>query len=307
MLLSLAGSPVVLAHGGGHGPADFHFWAEWSARPGVAVPLVLSTLIYGAGLLSVWRRAGVGRGVSRAQAASFGGGLLVLVTALVSPLDAITGSLFWLHMVQHLLLILIAAPLLVLGRPEVALLFAVPERWRQRVGRWENTAARAIVGDTEGVGQGPIWVILIGTGVLWAWHVPALYDLAVRNDAVHTAEHTAFVLTAVLFWSTVLRLRARERLGHGLRILYVFAMGLQGSMLGALITFAAQPLYASHVESAPQWGFSPLVDQQLAGLIMWVPPAMLYLGVAAYLFIGWLQGSGTQQDVRWNLGSKPFK
>jgi putative membrane protein len=127
------------------------------------------------------------------------------------------------------------------------------------------------------------------------WHLPQLYDLAIRNDAVHTAEHTGFLVTAILFWATVLRLTPRERLGNGLRILYVFAQALQGSVLGAVITFAARPLYATHAEITNAWGFEQLVDQQIAGLIMWVPPAVLYLGVSAYLFVGWLDAVRVRQ------------
>lgn len=291
-LVAVAIPAVATAHGGPHSPEDFRFWSEWSARPGVTVPLVVTTLVYALGLYNCWRRAGIGQGIGLRQAGLFGAGLLTLVAALMSPLDAITASLFSLHMVQHLTLILVAAPLLVLGRPEIALLFAVPRAWRPGIGRFENRAARAVAGDSDGAGVGPILVILVGTGVLWAWHAPLLYELAARNDAVHTAEHTGFVLTAVLFWATVLRLRTREALGHGLRILYVFAMALQGSVLGALITFAGHPLYTTYAAATRAWGYDPLVDQQLAGLIMWVPPAALYLGVAAYLFVRWLAAVG---------------
>ena len=292
---------AVLAHGEAHTPADFEFWREWSARPGVVIPIALSTTIYLTGLYRVWGRAGVGRGLRRGHAAAFAAGIATLVAALMSPLDTVTSALFWLHMVQHLVLILVAAPLLVLGRPEVALLWALPARWRGSAGRLERAAARSIAGNDDASGPGPLLVILVATGVLWAWHMPALYDLAVRNDAVHTAEHAGFVITAVLFWATVLRLRRRERQGHGLRILYVFAMALQGSILGALITFAARPLYESHAEIPRAWGMEPLADQQLAGLIMWVPPALLYVGVAAYLLLGWLDavdGAPPRQERR---------
>ncbi len=209
----------------------------------------------------------------------------------MSPLDALSEALFSVHMVQHLSLILVAAPLLVLGTPEIALLWSLPSPWRSTVGRFERRLARAIVGNERGSGRGPALVIVVATGVLWAWHAPTLYDLALRNDAIHTAEHVGFLVTAILFWATVLRSR-RERLGNGLRILYVFAMGLQGSLLGALITFASRPLYAPHIPLAAAWGISALEDQQIAGLVMWVPPAFLYLGVIIYLFVTWFDALG---------------
>ncbi|HEU4616564.1 MAG TPA: cytochrome c oxidase assembly protein [Gammaproteobacteria bacterium] len=296
-LLAALWSVPALAHGPGLEPDEFHFWSAWSARPGVALPLLAAIGIYYAGLDRLWRHAGVGRGISRRRAASFTAGLAVLAIALMSPLDALTASLFWVHMVQHMLLILAAPPLLVLGAPEVALLWALPRAWRRRTGRIENRIARAIVGPVEGGGAGPVVVAILATGVLWVWHMPQLYDLAIENDAVHTAEHTGFLVTAILFWATVLRLTARERLGNGLRILYVFAQALQGSILGAVITFAARPLYDVHAEIPLAWGFDPLVDQQIAGLIMWVPPAVLYLGVSAYLFVGWLDAVRVRQEA----------
>jgi putative membrane protein len=293
-LLTAAALPLAAAaHGGAaHGEID---WLDWSARPGVLWPILAASAIYAAGILRLWRRAGAGRGVSRRRAGAFAAGLLVLVVALMSPLDAITGTYFSLHMVQHLLLILVAAPLLVLGSPEVALLWALPERWRSRGGRIEHALARSIVGPAVGGGRGPVLVLVVATGVLWAWHSPQLYELAARNDAVHTAEHTGFLVTSILFWATVLRVRASERLGNGLRVLYVFAMAMQGSVLGALITFARLPLYASHVEAARAWGFDALEDQQVAGLSMWVPPAALYVGVIAYLFVTWFDGIASRR------------
>jgi putative membrane protein len=295
-IVLLAGwSHAVSAHGLGLEPDEFRFWSEWSARPGVAIPFLVAIAIYYTGLYRLWRHAGVGRGISRLRAASFTGGLVVLGLALMSPLDALTASLFWVHMVQHMLLILAAPPLLVLGAPEVALLWSLPRAWRSGTGRFENRIARAIVGPVEGGGAGPIVVAILATGVLWMWHLPRLYDLAIRNDAVHTAEHTGFLVTAILFWATVLRLTPRERLGNGLRILYVFAQALQGSVLGAVITFAARPLYSTRAEITNAWGFEQLVDQQIAGLIMWVPPAVLYLGVSAYLFVSWLDAVRARQ------------
>lgn len=288
---------AAAAHGDALGPAGFHFWSAWSWTPGEVVPFLISIAVYYTGLYRLWRRAGTGRGISRRQAAAFTAGLAVLALALISPLDALADALFSVHMVQHLLLILAAAPLLVLGAPEVALLWAVPVAWRSKTGRGEHALARAVAGRADGGGGGPILVVVTATAVLWAWHLPRLYDLAVADEAVHTMEHTAFLVTAIAFWAAVLRFTPRERVGNGLRILYVFAMALQGSILGAVITFAPRPLYAAHLETAPAWGVSPLVDQQIAGLIMWIPPAVLYLGVSCYLFVGWLEAVRRRQEA----------
>jgi putative membrane protein len=287
-------------------PADFDLLSDWSARPGVAWPMLIAAGVYAIGLARVWRRAGVGHGISVARAGAFAGGLCVLVVALMSPLDAISSALFSVHMVQHLLLMLAAAPLLVLGTPEVALLWSLPPRWRGAVGRIENSLARSVAGRDERGGAGPVLAVALATGALWIWHMPQLYDLALRNDAVHTAEHTGYLVTSILFWATVLRLRGRERLGNGLRVFYVFAMALQGSILGALITFASRPLYAAYVTAPRAWGLEPLVDQQLAGLIMWVPPALLYMGVTAYLFVGWLKAIAARRARRVDRSNGPL-
>jgi putative membrane protein len=299
----LAVPAVGGAHGDGAGPDDFHFWSEWSARPGVVLPIAISALIYFVGLARLWRHASVGRGISRTRAGAFTAGLLTLVVALMSPLDALSDALFSVHMVQHLSLIVVAAPLLVLGAPEVALVWSLPSSWRSAVGHVERTLARAVVGDERGTGRGPAVVLVLATAVLWMWHAPGLYDLALRNDAIHTTEHVGFLATSILFWATVLR-RPRERLGNGLRILYVFATGLQSSLLGALITFAARPLYAPHVDLAPAWGLSALEDQQIAGLMMWVPPAFLYLGVIIWLFATWFEALG-RQHRKPNVAGEP--
>lgn len=273
-----------------HGRDVSDGWGAWNVDPGLVVPLLLAAAFYIAGVSRLWRRAGVGRSITRRAALSYAGGLFVLVVALLSPLDAYTSELFSVHMVQHLLLILVAPPLIVVGAPDVALLWSLPQGWRRRWGRIEGALGGWLAG-TRGGGSGPLVTVLLATGVLWVWHLPQLYDLAVQNEAVHWAEHAAFLVTALFFWACILRLRPGDHAGNGLRILYVFGMALQGSLLGALITFASRPLYASHLGAA-ELGIAPLVDQQIAGLIMWVPPAALYIGVSCWLFVRWLDSVG---------------
>lgn len=286
--LSVALAALLAAKAAAHGEASSpsETWAHWDLNPAVVLTIVFFTGWYTLGLYRLWSRAGMGRGLSRRQATAWFTGIAALVIALISPLDAAAANLFSLHMVQHLLLILVAPPLLVTGAADVAFLWALPVSWRRRFGRFEHGIGRSLMGESGATA--PLMIVLLATAVLWLWHLPVLYDLAVRVEAVHIGEHAAFLVTAILFWVTVLRLRPRDHVRNGVRILYVFGMALQGSMLGALLTFASRPLYQSHVATAPAWGLDPLVDQQLAGLIMWVPPALLYVGVAAYLFVSWL-------------------
>jgi putative membrane protein len=301
VLLLLVPAPL-LAHGDTPaGPWDV--WNHWSFAPTVLAGLALTAAVYSVGLRRLWLRAGAGRVVSRARATAFGLALLFLFVALVSPLDPLAEVLFSAHMLQHLLLVLVAAPLLVTGAPEVAGLWAFAPSARARIGRaWRRIALAARAGGDGGV-RLTLLSVAIAAVTLWAWHVPSLYDLAVRDDAVHAAEHVTFLVTAVFLWASVLRLRPRDQLDNGVRVVCVFFTAVQGSILGALITFADRPLYLSHASIAAAWGITPLADQQLAGLLMWVPPALLYIGVAAWLFVRWLDAIGRSTRLREARGS----
>jgi len=201
-----------------------------------AFGLALAGAAYARGVWSVWRSAGPGRGVRRSNAIAFNAGLVVLAAAVIGPFDHAADEIFAAHMVQHLLLILVAAPLLVIGVPEIALAWALPPRLRG----WTRPLARLRAGSTAG----GLVVLLAATATLWVWHAPALYDAAVADARLHAVEHGMFVATAWLFWWSVFRLRG-GRMQHGLRVLYVFAMAIQGALLGALLTFAARPAFST--------------------------------------------------------------
>jgi len=242
---------------------------------------------YARGLGRLWARAGVGHGVSRSQIAAFAGGLGVIVIALISPLDALDTALFSAHMAQHLLLMLVAAPLLVRGASLAPLLWALPLPWRRTLGRqWQRSRVahhlcRAITN--------PVTVWLLNLVALWTWHIPALYEAALQNDAVHALEHATLLGVSLLFWWLLLQPSGHRRLSRGFDILYVFTMGVQMSILGALLTFATAPWYPMQEMQAAAWHLTPLEDQELAGLIMWVPSGVVYLLAAATLFISWLK------------------
>lgn len=289
-LILLPFSHSVFSHTVGHSRDPSALIDQWDLSVAVILPLLIASILYYIGLYRAWRGRGRGKIISTASAISFAAAIITLVLALMSPIDAISSVLFSVHMIQHLLLILVAAPLLVLAAPDMALLWALPRSWRQGYGRFCTRFGGAL-NNQNGHSVVPLLVTLLATGVLWLWHLPALYDLAVANEAIHYSEHVAFVVTAALFWATVLRLRPRDHQGNGLRILYVFGMALQGSVLGALLTIASKPLYQSHKQIPPDWLLTPLLDQKLAGVIMWVPPVLLYVLVIGYLFYRWLQHS----------------
>jgi cytochrome c oxidase assembly factor CtaG len=190
-------------------------------------------------------------------------------------------ALFSVHMVQHLLLVVVAAPLLVLGEPLTATLWALPPQARRTVGRWGRAhAVRAL----WRLLRHPLTAWVLHVAALWVWHAPRLYDAAVRHPGVHVLEHATFFGTALLFWWVITDRRSRRRLGFGPAVLYIFTGGLQSTVLGALLTMARHPWYLSHYDTTRAWGLTPLEDQQLAGLIMWVPASFAYLAaLVAYV------------------------
>lgn len=274
---------AALAHDGLHGP----LWAAWSWEPTIVGSLGLLAGSYALGWARLRRRAGRGLGRLRQQAHCFVGGLVALVAALLSPLEVLAHATFAAHMIQHLLLILVAAPLLVLARPLPALLWAL-HGWGGA-----TALARGIVHVLAGIARSPwfaatAWVL--HTAALWAWHAPPLYDAAVAHRAVHAAEHAAFLGTALLFWWALLAPAGAGRLDAGAGVLYVFTMGVQGSVLAALLTFAPAPWYVSHGRS--------LEDQQFAGLLMWIPSGVVYALAGLWLLARWLREAERRAERR---------
>jgi cytochrome c oxidase assembly factor CtaG len=196
-----------------------------------------------------------------------------LLAALASPLDALSADLFAAHMIQHLLLILVAAPIVALSEPLAAVAWGLPADGRRGLTRLTSLMV-----------VGPAIAFGLHSVAVWVWHLPGLYEAALDNQAVHAVEHLSFLATALLFWSTLLRGRS------GAAVLYVFGMAVQSTLLGGLLTFARGPWYTSHLASSARWGLTPLEDQQLAGLIMWVPGGLIYAVVALALFGRWLKG-----------------
>lgn len=246
----------------------------------VLVPVMLAGGLYLSGTWEIRRRGRNGSRVAVWRMLAFGGGLLAIVIALVSPIDAISEELFSVHMVQHLLLTLVAAPLIVLAAPLVPILVALPVGWRGRLARpFQRRAFRRI----WATASYPLAAWLLSAAVLWGWHVPVTYDLALRNQAVHMLEHASFLGAGLLFWWSLLRPVGREPTPAAVAVLYVFTTGVHSSALGALLTFSTNVWYTAHEPHVAGWGMTALEDQQLAGLIMWVPAGAIYLGAALIL------------------------
>jgi putative membrane protein len=244
---------------------------------GALLGVLIIAALYARGVSQLWQRAGRAHGVRPGQAVCFTGGLLAILIAMESPLDRLSEDLFAIHMAQHLLLILVAAPLLVLGAPVAPLLWALPEASRRTVGAWFRHSAALLTR--------PQVAFATHSLALWLWHLPVLYEAALTNRGVHILEHLSFLATAVFFWWAIVH--AARAIG----VLYVFGLGLQSTVLGALLAFSPTPWYTAHAVSAAAWGLSPIEDQQLAGLIMWVPGSSVYLAAALGLLAAWFRDS----------------
>lgn len=245
--------------------------------------LAAAALLYAIGLRSLWRSAGAGRGIRFAQAGRFAAGWLALVVALASPLDSLAELSFAAHMVQHELLMVLAAPLLVLGRPLEAWAWALPTRWSR---------------DLAAAGRSPIlatpwqWITepagawCFHAAALWLWHLPWLFEAALANEAVHIAQHASFFGSALAFWWTVFGRGSRA--ADGASLVSLFTTMLHTAALGALLTFASAAWYPTYAQHVP-FGFTALEDQQLGGLVMWVPAGFAYIAAGLVIVARWLR------------------
>jgi cytochrome c oxidase assembly factor CtaG len=211
------------------------------------------------------------------RALALGAGLVALVVALSPWVDAAADRSFAAHMVQHLVLIVIAAPLLVVADAGASIVAGLPGALRHHVAWWHREARVAGLGS---VGPWPRFAVHLGA--VFAWHAPPLFDAAIENPSLHAFEHLIFLVTAMWFWEPLLTRRGVRRVGEAVGIAYVTAAGVAWSGLGALLTFSSQPWYPAY--AAVEGHAAAVHDQQLAGLLMWLPPGLLYLGVAFVLF-----------------------
>ncbi len=266
----------------------------WQPEWPVAAILAISLSFYLAGVQRLWKAASPGRGVSRGEVACFIAGWLVLAVALMPPVHTLGEILFSVHMVEHELLMAVAAPLLVLGRPVVAFLWALPQPARRDLGSLSR--ARPVHG---------VWLFATSALVawtvhalaLWVWHLPALFEAALASELVHSLQHVCFLGAALLYWTSLLH-RRHDAEGRGVAVISLFATTLHSSILGALLTLGTVPWYPLYGGRSATWGLTAIEDQQLAGLVMWVPGGLVYMGAALALAAMWLRESETRAR-RW--------
>lgn len=295
LLLVLIVLPIseVSAHDGPHdgGAAGWH----WDWR--VLVSLGLVGGFYGRGLFEVWRRAGFDHGIPIHQAASFFMGLVMLLIALVSPIDALGETQFSMHMIQHLILMIIAAPLIAYGLTKAALAFSLPRSIRMQVVSrqpWRNGIEKTGRALTQ---PALVWALHAAAVILW--HLPLLYQAAINSETIHILQHLSFFFTGLLFWWILFF----GRLGFITGGLYIFTTATYNGLIGALLTLSnglAYPIYADRVNL---WGLTALEDQQLAGLIMWVPPSIVYLAALLYIVYAGVRSNDSGQPTMVSAAS----
>lgn len=278
LLIVLIAFPAAAHDGVDHGPT----FNPWNAL--TAICLSVLAILYLTGLLRLRRTTGGRQTIRTWQSVAFFTGLASAAVALLSPLDRWSDILFSAHMAQHEVLMLLSAPLMVAGRPFIATMWGLSSRARESVAAalrhpplvraWERLT-------------GPVTVLILHAVILWVWHVPFLFEAALRSEPVHVIQHLGFFLTAALFWWALIHGRY-GRLGYGVGVLYVFATAMHTQILGALLTFGTRIWYPTHAARTVAAGMNAVDDQQLAGVLMWIPFGVVFLFIGLALFAAWL-------------------
>jgi putative membrane protein len=257
----------------------------------VTVPLLLTGCLYLAGQsrLVLRRRGRLGSRFRYSRAMLFAGGWLMLALPIVTPLHFLGERSFTAHMVEHEIIMIVAAPLLAASRPLGVLLWSLPVEVRRglvRIGRRGGTRRSWAFVTSAMVAT------VVQALVLWLWHLPPAFEAALASPSAHAAQHVSFLASAVLFWWSMGR-----RAKYGVAAFCQFLTLLQTGMLGALMTFSTGIWYPSYAVN--QGSLTALEDQQLAGLIMWIPAGMVHAGAAMLLIAALLRTSEGQRHVAW--------
>jgi putative membrane protein len=278
-MFALTAAASAHAHGADPAVADPRVFSAWDRA--TLAGLVIVAAAYWAGAQRLRAR---GPRRFEAEHVAFALGWLALVVAVLPVVDSAVIERFSAHMAQHELMMLVAAPLLVAGRPLSRLVWAMPQGWRRIA---ITPLLHPITTGAVRTLMAPAVAWALHGAVLWLWHMPVLYNLAVRSEPVHALQHGMFVGTAVLFWGGLVYGRY-GRAGYGAAVFFVFTTAVHTGILGALLTVAPVPLYSVYASMAGLGEEAALADQQLAGLLMWIPAGFLLTLVGIALFAAWL-------------------
>ncbi|MBW9117687.1 cytochrome c oxidase assembly protein [Rhizobium cauense] len=275
LLVALMSAGSAAAHGAlEHGAAP-----EWTFDPWIVTPIALAGGLFAIGQAKLAVRSKERTIVIRSGAA-YWGGWTVLFVALMSPLHFLGEHLFTFHMIEHELVMAIAAPLIVVARPIGVLIWGLPRAARHLV--MTVVKSHPVERTWDFLTKGTVATLLHGLAI-WIWHAPALFDATVTVVTLHRLQHLSFFVTAILFWWAIV-----WKVGRGAGAWHLFVTMMHTSVLGALITLSPRVAYVSQTQAAPDWGLTPLEDQQLAGIVMWVPGGIIYAGAALAMLAIWI-------------------
>lgn len=263
----------------------------------VGAGLAGMAVLYAVAVARVWRRAGTGRGARWSDVVLSTLGWLALLVALVSPLDAMSDLRFWAHMTQHELLMLVAAPLFVLGRPLTVLPWLLSDAGRRRLARTVWPRWRPLWRQLTA----PVTALVLHGLIVWVAHAPPLFEAALAHEGVHAAQHLLFFWSAALFWWALVQGRY-GRMGYGVSVVFVFVTAVHTGALGALLTVSPRVWYRSYLATADGNVSAALADQQMAGLLMWIPASVIFMLIGLGLFSAWM---GEQhRRAEWASGTE---
>lgn len=283
------------------------FWAPWthlygySLEPGVWVPVVLSAFLYWRGLrLTAWARRPGSERVRRWRAISFYAGLAVILFALEGPVDYLSEYLFWVHMVEHCLVQVVAAPLIVVGAPWIPMWRGLPLSWRRAIApgalhffRRPGPHALGRFFRLPAVGLGSLAL------TFWVWHIPPVYDLSLANQTIHDFEHLTLLVSGLLYWSqTVDSYPLRRQLPTWPLAGYLVGGAAVMWVVALTLGFASHPFYAPYYDLASRpGGISALTDQQWGAGVAWVPAALPFEIMLDVAVVQWLREDQRRSDA----------
>jgi cytochrome c oxidase assembly factor CtaG len=265
--------------------------AGWTLAFPITLPLAALAVIYAIGASRLRARSRRGRPERLRQALLFWAGWGVLTAALVSPIHALGERVFTAHMIEHELLMAVAAPLLVFAYPGAALLWALPVPLRRSAAKLKRGKTLQVV---WAFASRPLNATIFHGAAIWFWHIPVLFQSALRQGVLHYAQHASFLGTALLFWYALLPRSGRQQ-SCGNCVMHLFFTSLHTGLLGVLMLMSPKLWYPQNASGSALWHLTPVEDQQLAGLVMWVPAGLIYGGAALLLAGLWISGSATRE------------
>lgn len=276
--------------------------SAWEWRPEVLVILVPLGVMYFVGWRRLRRHSTHGKLANGWRLASYEGGLGVIALALMSPIDRLGGQLFFMHMIQHMLVIMFAAPMMLLAEPFPMFLWSLPKNMRAPVARLfegDSLFRRLLTRATT-----PLVAWLAFLTIFLGWHDPNAYNAALYHEWVHNVQHVSFILAALLYWWPIVGCapHIHPRFPIWGKLIYLIGSIPPNMAVGISIAFATDVIYTYYLSVPRVWSFTALQDQQLSGAIMWIQGSEMYITVALFLMGRHFmtEGKGKPIDRSWD-------